>query len=86
MLAVLDEAANVCRWRELPNLIAWTRHSHRWSVLVVRVDDTGGGHTVQNWLPLERLRPVRSNPNRVLNYSGFSERSSGLAVSAASAV
>ena len=55
-------------------VIAWTRHSYRWSALVVRVDDTaGGGRTVQDWLPLERLRPVRSDPNRVLNYSGFSE-------------
>ena len=55
-------------------VIAWARTSYRWSALVVRVDGTGGaGRTVQDWLPVERLRPVRSDPNRVLKYAGFSE-------------
>lgn len=28
---------------------------------------------IQDWLPIERLRPVRTDPNHVLRYSGFSE-------------
>ena len=55
-------------------VIAWARRSYRWSALVVRVDDTGGAERmVQDWLPVERLRPVRSDPNRILKYAGFSE-------------
>ena len=58
-------------------VIAWARRSYRWSALVVHVDDPGGaggaGRTVQDWLPVERLRPVRSDPNRVLRYAAFSE-------------
>lgn len=53
-------------------VIAWSRHSYRWSALVVR-ESGDGTTTIQGWLPAERLRPVRSDPNRVLRYWGFSE-------------
>ena len=53
-------------------VIAWSRHSYRWSALVVRVDESGDGTTmIQGWLPMERLRPVRSDPNHVVRYSDF---------------
>lgn len=56
-------------------VIAWRRHSYRWSALVVRVDESvPEGRTVQDWLPVDRLRPVRTDPNHVLRYSDFSER------------
>lgn len=42
-------------------VLAWRRHSYRWSALVVWVDD---GRIVQEWIPAERLRPVRADPNR----------------------
>lgn len=55
-------------------MIAWSRHSHKWSALVCRVDESvPGGRLVQDWLPAERLRPVRADPNKVLRYSGFGE-------------
>lgn len=53
-------------------VIAWRRASYRWSALVIR-DSGDGATTIQGWLPLERLRPVRSDPNHVLRYWGFSE-------------
>ncbi len=31
------------------------------------------GRMIQDWLRIERLRPVRSDPNHVLRYSKFSE-------------
>ena len=55
-------------------VVAWSRHAHRWSALVCRVDESvPGGRLVQDWLPAERLRPVRADPNKVLRYSGFGE-------------
>ena len=55
-------------------VLAWSRRAYKWSALVVRLDESGQGtRVIQDWLPLERLRPVRSDPNRVLRYSGFSE-------------
>lgn len=55
-------------------VIAWNRTRQRWSALVVRVDESvPGGRLVQDWLPAERLRPVRADVNKVLRYSGFSE-------------
>lgn len=55
-------------------VLAWRRHSYRWSALVVRVDESvPGGRIVQDWLPIDRLRPVRTDPNHVLRYSGFAE-------------
>lgn len=55
-------------------VIAWNRHRQQWSALVVRVDESvPGGRLVQDWLPAERLRPVRADVNKVLRYSGFSE-------------
>ena len=54
-------------------VIAWRRRSHRWSALVVRVDESVvEGRMIQYWLRIERLRPVRSDPN-VLRYSRFTE-------------
>ncbi len=56
-------------------VIAWRRHSYRWYAFVARVDETAsGGRVIQDWLPIERLRPVRTDPNRVLRYAWFSER------------
>ena len=55
-------------------VIAWRRHSYRWSALVVRIDESvAEGRVIQDWLPIDRLRPVRSDPNHALRYSGFSE-------------
>lgn len=57
-------------------VVAWSRHSYKWSALVVRVDEAGDGTMmIQSWLPMERLRPVRSDPNHVLRYWQFSELS-----------
>lgn len=55
-------------------VIAWSRHSYKWSALVVRVDESeNASRMIQDWLPMERLRPVRSDPNHVLRYSRFAE-------------
>lgn len=55
-------------------VLAWRRHSYKWSALVVRVDETGdGATTLQGWLPAERLRPVRADPNKVLTNWKFTE-------------
>lgn len=40
-------------------VLLWTRHSYRWSALVVYVVD---GRIVQEWMPKERLAPVRPRP------------------------
>ncbi len=41
------------------------RHSYHWSALVVTVRiEAGRPVVVQEWVPAERLRPVRSDPNR----------------------
>ena len=56
-------------------VIAWNRHRYKWSALVCRVDDSvPGGRLVQDWLPAERLRPVRADPNKVLTNWRFTER------------
>ena len=48
-------------------VVAWSRYRYKWRALVVRVDDSvPGGRMVQDWLPLERLRPVRVDPNKGL--------------------
>jgi hypothetical protein len=46
-------------------VLDWRRHSYRWSALVVtvRIED-GPPVVVQEWVEAERLRPVRSDPNR----------------------
>ena len=55
-------------------VVAWTRHRWCWRALVVRVDESvPGGRLVQDWLPVERLRPVRSDPNKVLSNWRFTE-------------
>jgi len=46
-------------------VLDWRRHSYRWSALVVTVrTEDGGSVVVQEWVPAERLTPVRSDPNR----------------------
>ena len=46
-------------------VLGWRRHSYRWSALVVTVRvENGRPVVVQEWVPAERLRPVRSDPNR----------------------
>ncbi len=55
-------------------VVAWSRHSYKWSALVVYIEPLGEAQQmVQRWLPLDRLRPVRSDPNQILRYWGFSE-------------
>ena len=55
-------------------VVAWSRYRYKWRALVVRVDESvPGGRLVQDWLPLERLRPVRSDPNKVLSNWRFTE-------------
>ena len=57
-------------------VIAWNRHRHRWRALVVRLDESvPGGRLVQDWLPVERLRPVRADPNKVIRNWRFTELS-----------
>jgi hypothetical protein len=46
-------------------VLDWRRHSYRWSALVVTVrSEAGRRWVVQEWVDAERLRPVRSGPNR----------------------
>lgn len=55
-------------------VIAWTRRRWVWWALIVRVDEDGPDtKMVQEWVPLDRLRPVREDINKLLKYSGFSE-------------
>src|SRR5690242_18989560 len=55
-------------------VVAWSRHRYKWRALVVRVDESvAGGRLVQDWLPVERLRPVRVDPNKVINNWCFTE-------------
>lgn len=47
-------------------IVAWRRHGYRWSALVVYCVDVEGSEdaaVVQRWVPAERLRPVRADPN-----------------------
>jgi hypothetical protein len=46
-------------------VLDWRRHSYRWSALVVTVRLVEGRPVVvQEWVEVDRLRPVRSDPNR----------------------
>lgn len=62
---------------ELPTqgfVIAWTRHSYRWSALVVTVEPGDhGDEVVQRWLPRERLMPARTDPNELRRFGLFVE-------------
>ncbi|GEB64601.1 hypothetical protein SAT01_20490 [Sinomonas atrocyanea] len=47
-------------------VVSWRRHSYRWSALVVYCVEVEGSEdpaVVQRWVPAERLRPVRADPN-----------------------
>jgi hypothetical protein len=45
-------------------VLDWRRHSYRWSALVITVRLEGSRPVVvQEWVEVERLRPVRSDPN-----------------------
>jgi len=46
-------------------VLAWRRHSYAWSALVLTsgVDEEGRPTAAQQWVPAERLTPVRSDPN-----------------------
>ena len=46
-------------------ILDWRRHSYRWTalVLVSGADDQGRPTATQQWLPADRLTPVRSDPN-----------------------
>lgn len=48
-----------------PGLILdWRRDRHQWRAWVIWLDNTGNGQTVkQGWLPVEVLRPARSDIN-----------------------
>lgn len=55
-------------------VVAWNRRRYRWSAWVVRVDDSdAGGRLILDWVPLERLRPVRADPNKVVRDWRFTE-------------
>ena len=47
-------------------VLDWRRSSYRWSALVVTVHSDKQGQPVvqQEWVEVERLRPVRVDPNR----------------------
>lgn len=48
-------------------VIAWRRHSYRWSAWVVYVPhDDPSGQEVHSWIPRERLLPVWSVPDDLL--------------------
>ena len=46
-------------------VLEWRRHSYRWTalVLVSGADREGRPTASQQWVPAERLTPVRSDPN-----------------------
>lgn len=49
-------------------VLSWRRHSYKWSALVVYVaGDDPETPVVQKWVPRERLLPVRSVPEDLLN-------------------
>ena len=54
-------------------VIAWNRYRYRWRALVVQVDPAHDGRVVQDWVPVERLRPVRTDPNKILRDWRFTE-------------
>ena len=55
-------------------VVAWHRHSYRWSCLCCWVETIDGAdQLIQRWLPAERLRPVRTDPNRIIENWRFGE-------------
>ena len=46
-------------------VLEWRRHSYKWSALVLYVKEEKDSSPVylQQWLPAERLWPVKSDPN-----------------------
>jgi hypothetical protein len=46
-------------------ILEWRRHSYRWSALVLVAEMDSNSHqvTTLQWLPIERLTPVKSDPN-----------------------
>ena len=46
-------------------VLEWRSHSYRWTalVLVSSVDEEGRPTATQQWVPAERLTPVRSDPD-----------------------
>ena len=46
-------------------VVDWRRHSYRWFalVLIVETPEKAPPLTKLQWLPVERLTPVMSNPN-----------------------
>lgn len=55
-------------------IVAWRRYRYQWSALTISLDETvAEGRLVQEWLPVERLRPVRSDPNKILRNWRFTE-------------
>ncbi len=46
-------------------VLEWRRQSYRWSALVLYTRETPEASVeyVQQWLPAERLRPVKADPN-----------------------
>lgn len=48
-------------------VVSWRRHSYRWSALVIYCVEVEGSEepaVVQRWVPAEKLRPVRADPNQ----------------------
>lgn len=48
-------------------VVSWRRHSYRWSALViycVEIEGSPEPAVVQRWVPSEKLRPVRADPNQ----------------------
>jgi len=47
-------------------VLGWRRHSYGWSALVVTEREVTGTPpvVVQEWIPVERLRPGQADPNR----------------------
>lgn len=46
-------------------VVDWRRYSYRWwaLVLIVHTADAKPPVTLMEWLPVERLTPVKSDPN-----------------------
>jgi len=47
-------------------VLDWRRQGYRWAALVVtvRADDQSRPLVLHEWVDAERLRPVKSDPNR----------------------
>lgn len=47
-------------------VIAWRRRSYQWQALVIVIDASGEEPVaIQLWLPADRMRPVRTDPNTI---------------------